>query len=57
MDLGMVRKKLNHNGYGNVHEFVRDMSLIWENCYKYNGDSHDISKCAKEVEVNFKEYC
>jgi len=33
------------------------MRLIWENCYKYNGESHEISKCAKELELNFQEYC
>lgn len=33
-----------------------DMNLIWNNCYKYNGDGHEISKCAKELETNFNEY-
>ena len=32
------------------------MALIWQNCYKYNGDEHEISKCAKELETSFKEY-
>jgi hypothetical protein len=31
------------------------MSLIWENCYKYNGEGHDISRCAHELENSFKE--
>ncbi len=56
MDLGTVRKKITHNSYGSAKEFVYDMNLIWTNCYKYNGDSHDISKCAQELEKNFKEY-
>ena len=56
MDLGTVRKKLNHNCYSSVKEFAADMSLIWLNCYKYNGEEHDISKCAKEIEHSFKEY-
>lgn len=47
MDLGTIRKKLTHNCYLLPQEFVDDMSLIWENCYRYNGDTHDISRCAK----------
>lgn len=49
MDLGTVRRKVMHNNYCSVEEFVRDMKLIWENCYKYNGEGHDISRCAKEL--------
>ena len=37
MDLGTIRKKVTHNSYANVEEFIADMRLIWENCYKYNG--------------------
>ena len=57
MDLSTVRKRLAHNYYGSVDEFVGDMKLIWSNCYKYNGTDHDISKCAKELQTNFSEYC
>lgn len=56
MDLGTIRKKLSHNCYLHPSEFVEDMNLIWINCYKYNGYTHEISKCAKELEISFKEY-
>ena len=49
MDLGTVRKKMMHNCYGRADEFIKDMRLIWENCFKYNGEVHDISRCAKEL--------
>lgn len=55
MDLGTVRRKLSHNCYPAAADFARDMSLIWENCYRYNGEAHDISKCAKELEAGFKD--
>ena len=29
------------------------MQLIWENCYRYNGTEHEISKCAKELETHY----
>jgi hypothetical protein len=56
MDLGTLRKKLTHNCYGGPKEFASDMALIWQNCYRYNGEEHDISKCAKEIETAFKDY-
>jgi bromodomain-containing factor 1 len=56
MDLSSVRRKLSHNCYVSAADFVEDMNLIWENCYKYNGEAHEISKCAKELQVGFNEY-
>lgn len=55
MDLSTIRKKLLHNCYHSAAEFVEDMNLIWENCYRYNGETHDISKCAKELQTSFSE--
>lgn len=53
MDLGTIKKKLHNNVYKNLAHFVEDMNLIWGNCYKYNGEHHEISKTAKELEVFF----
>ena len=47
MDLSTIKKKLAHNVYRNGNSFVDDMNLIWNNCYKYNGEHHEISKTAK----------
>lgn len=55
MDLGTVRKRLTHNFYTDASEFVRDMNLIWNNSYKYNGEQHVVSKCGKELESTFNE--
>ena len=49
MDLGTVKRKLQHNCYPSLAEFVRDMNLVWENSYKYNGREHMVSQCAREV--------
>jgi hypothetical protein len=49
MDLGTVRKRLTHNFYSEASEFVRDMNLIWNNSYRYNGEHHVVSKCGKEL--------
>ena len=37
MDFGTVKKKLAHNVYHNVGEFIYDMKLVFDNCVKYNG--------------------
>lgn len=47
MDLGTVKKKLNYNVYESAKEFANDMSLVWKNCYRYNGENHQVSGCAK----------
>ena len=56
MDLGTIKKKLAHNCYRGADHFVEDMRLVWNNCYKYNGDQHIVSNCAKELENGFEEY-
>lgn len=55
MDLGTVKKKLNHNVYESAQEFVDDMRLVWGNTYRYNGEHHDVSRNAKEVETVFEQ--
>ncbi len=55
MDLGTVKKKLGHNVYRSLQHFVEDINLVWNNCYKYNGEHHEISKTANEIEVFFNE--
>ena len=55
MDLGNVKRKLNHNVYETAQDFANDMRLVWQNCYRYNGEHHEISKSAKEIETAFEE--
>lgn len=40
MDLTTIRNKLTHNFYPSPKSFESDMKLIWDNCYKYNGEDH-----------------
>lgn len=56
MDLGTIKRKMQHNAYASAKQFCDDMNLIWGNCYRYNGEHHDISKCAKELETGFNQY-
>jgi hypothetical protein len=55
MDLGLVKRKLGHNVYADMKAFIDDVNLVWSNCFKYNGDQHEISICAKSLEIAFNE--
>ena len=55
MDFGTIKKRLVHNFYKDASQFVGDMKLVWDNCYKYNGVQHIVSKSANEVENYFSE--
>jgi hypothetical protein len=39
MDLGTVKLKLNGNEYTKLQDFLHDVSLIFDNCILYNGES------------------
>ena len=55
MDLGTIKKKLNHNVYENIDEFIRDMNLVFDNCVRYNGPENMIAKYAIEIKGIFEE--
>lgn len=47
MDIGSMLKKLKQLSYKSKKEFTDDLSLIWANCLKYNGDpNHPLRKKA-----------
>ena len=53
MDFGTVKKKLNHNVYNNIQEYIYDMKLVFDNCIKYNGKENQIAKSAMEIRSVF----
>lgn len=55
MDMGTIKKKLNYNSYNNPKDFVDDMRQVFKNCYAYNGENHEISGCAREVQSVFED--
>ena len=54
MDFGTVKKKLNHNVYNNIQEYIYDMKLVFDNCIKYNGKENQIAKYAMEIRSLFE---
>ena len=55
MDFGTIKKRLHNNFYPSHLAFAEDMRLVWKNCYRYNGEDHEISYAAKELEKVFEE--
>lgn len=48
MDLSTVRIKLDSRKYSNFSEFSSDLSLITENCFKFNSPETEVFKCGEE---------
>ena len=38
MDFGTIKQRLNNNYYHREQEFLDDVHLVFENCYKFNGE-------------------
>jgi len=55
IDLGTIKKKLNYNAYSNPNDFIDDFKQVFKNSYTYNGEHHEVSVCAKEIELAFEE--
>ncbi|KAI8361275.1 Bromodomain-containing protein [Mortierella sp. GBAus27b] len=53
MDLSTVERKLTGIEYDTVDDFVRDVNLIFTNCYLYNGQESPVSICASNLETAF----
>lgn len=60
MDLGTIDRRLRQRGikpglpYTNIDEVVRDVRLVFKNCYTYNGDTHPVSALASKVSDIFE---
>ena len=55
MWLNLVKEKFRKNQYNSVSDFVADMRLIMENCYRYNGPNHPVTKKALRLEQSLEQ--
>lgn len=46
----LVGGKFNNYEYTSITEVVADIRLILENCYRYNGSNHWVSKLGHKME-------
>ena len=52
-----VGSKFNNYEYNSITEVISDMRLILENCYRYNGADHWVSKQGQKVEKVLEQKC
>lgn len=55
MCLRRMEEKFIHQEYENITEFVADFRLMLENCYRYHGVDHWISKQAQKLEIMLEQ--
>ncbi|XP_015491073.1 bromodomain testis-specific protein isoform X3 [Parus major] len=55
MDLGTIKKRLEHNYYTRAAECIEDFKTMFWNCYMYNKPGDDIVFMAKELEKLFMQ--
>ncbi|KAI8339289.1 Bromodomain-containing protein [Blakeslea trispora] len=55
MNLLLVDQKLANTEYANVEDFISDVRLIFNNCFKYNGPEAMISVLCQNVESAFEK--
>ncbi|OMH79903.1 Bromodomain-containing protein, partial [Zancudomyces culisetae] len=54
MDLGTVERRFKEQKYTRVEDFIKDMELIFNNCYLYNGKELPVSLMAQNLENAFR---
>ncbi|AWP15293.1 Hypothetical protein SMAX5B_003646 [Scophthalmus maximus] len=55
MCLRRMEEKFSSQGYETITEFVADFRLMLENCYRYHGVDHWISKQAQKLEIMLEQ--
>ena len=51
----LVQFKFVDGTYQSITEFIADVRLVLENCYRYNGMKHWVSKQALTFESNLQQ--
>ncbi|CAO3589782.1 unnamed protein product [Absidia cylindrospora] len=55
MDLTTIDRKLQHGDYNDVDQFIADIRLLFNNCYKFNGPEAMVSMLCQNVESAFEK--
>jgi hypothetical protein len=50
-----VREKFDNRNYTTITEYVADMRIMLENCYRFNGPDHSISKKGQRLETMMEQ--
>jgi len=53
MDFGTIKKKISLNMYKSPNDWVEDVSLVFENCRKFNGVDTYVGKIGVVMKMEF----
>jgi hypothetical protein len=53
MDFSTIKKKIRRRQYTNFKEFCFDVDLIFDNCFKFNGEFNEVGKMGSIVKREF----
>ncbi|EPY51712.1 bromodomain protein [Schizosaccharomyces cryophilus OY26] len=54
MDLGTIQKKFSSGRYASAENFIDDMSLMFDNCFLYNGTESPVGVMGKNLQATFE---
>eukprot|EP00775_Hariotina_reticulata_P013459 gene13459-13585_t len=54
MDLRTCREKVRGGAYDNIEEWRADVQRIWDNCRKFNGEDHFVTRQAEKLQQHFE---
>ncbi|XP_052065701.1 uncharacterized protein KIAA2026-like [Mytilus californianus] len=52
---GKMKEKFDNREYGSITQFVGDFRQMLENCYRFNGPDHFVSKRAQKLETMMEQ--
>ncbi|XP_011406316.1 PREDICTED: bromodomain-containing protein 3-like [Amphimedon queenslandica] len=55
MDLTLIKKQLDHNGYSSAKECIQDFKTMFNNCYTYNKPTDDVVFMCQALERLFDQ--
>lgn len=55
MDMGTIKNRLNGGKYANAADFIDDVSLMFDNCILYNGETNPVSLMCKGVRDEYRK--
>ena len=54
MDFSTMRDKLNQHRYRCIEEFIKDIQLVFNNCFRYNGVESRVGEMGRNVQNDFR---
>ena len=56
MDFSTIKRKLANFSYTNFNEFCKDMNLVFDNCYLFNGKDSLVGNMCTNVKSEYNKF-